>query len=159
MECVFGKINFYIWTFFNLFPTFFFILFFVSTCRIFFGQIKLSFMLQLLWKAFWNFSFTTASFNAPKGVCVWLESFGNHWFYAFNELFWYRIWSNYVQFQTSVEKSDEEAFSHPLSSSRRCNKLWGRCCTSGFSWGGGAIWWHFVTKFPFFWKKIIKFFL
>jgi len=122
----------------NFFQLFFSFCFSFQLVEFFFWQIKLSFMLQLLWKAFWNFSFTRASFNTPKGVCVWLESFGNHWFYAFNELFWYKIWSNYVQFQTSVEESDEEAFSHPLSSSRRCNKLWGRCCTSGFSWGGGG---------------------
>lgn len=58
------------------FQLFFSFCFSFQLVELFFGQIKLSFMLQLLWKAFWNFSFTRASFNTPKGICVWLESFG-----------------------------------------------------------------------------------
>ncbi len=156
-ECDLKKLIFTYELFAKCFQPFFSILFLASTCEKKFGQINCLLCFNFCGKLCGIFFFIRASFNTPKGVCVWLEIFGIIDFYAFNELFWYKIWSNYVQFQTSVEESDEEAFSHPLASSRRCKKLWGRCCTSGFSWGGpsGGI----LSQNFHFSEKIIIYFL
>ncbi len=73
-ECVLEKLIFT----FELFAIFFQLFFSFQLVEFFFGQIKLSFMLQLLWKAFLNFFFLLEhlSTRLKAFACGWkvLES-------------------------------------------------------------------------------------
>jgi hypothetical protein len=154
-ECVLEKLIFT----FELFAIFFQLFFSFQLVEFFFGQIKLSFMLQLLWKAFWNFSFTRASFNTPKGVCVWLESFGVIDFMLLTSYFGTKFGPIMYNFKPALKnlmrKRSHTPFPHP-GAVISCG---GGAVRAGSPEEGGGHLVAFCHKIPIFLKKIIKFLL